>query len=76
MKETSSASHQCTPFSSLELYAPGVPPVWVAWALLLCGLTTVGGLVGLVGPWSGWMPGPALCGGCQLLVGGARSQGG
>ena len=29
-------------------------------------MTTVGGLVGVVGPWSGWLP--ALYGGCQLVV--------
>ena len=36
----------------------------------------VGGLVGLVGPWSSWLPGPALCGGCWPLVGKAGSRGG
>ena len=37
------------------------------------GLTTVGRLVGVTGPQFGWLPGPALRGGCQLLVGRARS---
>ena len=36
----------------------------------------MGGLVGMVGPWSGWLPGPALCGGCGLLVGRVGSWGG
>ena len=38
-----------------------------------CGrLTTVGSLVGMAG-WSGWLPGRALYGSCQLLVGRAGS---
>ena len=36
----------------------------------------MGGLVGVAGLCSGWLPAPALCGGCQTLVGGARLQGG
>ena len=47
----------------------------------LCGsfyyreLVIVGCLVGLADPWSGWLPGSALCGGCQPLFGRARSCG-
>ena len=36
----------------------------------------VGGLAGLVGPQSGWLPGPALCGGGRPLVGRGQSWGG
>ena len=46
-----------------------------AWVFLLWWADYVGDLVGFVGPWSVWLPGPALCGGCQLLVGGTESQG-
>ena len=68
-------SQQCAPFLSPKLYALGVLPIRPAWVLPLWQADYVGGLLGLVGPWSGWLLGPALCGGCQLLVGGAWSQG-
>ena len=48
--------------------------MWAAWVLLLWQADYVGGLFGLVGPWSSWLSGPALCRGCQLLVGGDMSQ--
>ena len=36
----------------------------------------MGSLIGLVVPWSGWLPGPAVCRGCWLPVGWAGWQGG
>lgn len=33
----------------------------------------MGTLVDVAGPWSGWLPGPALCRECWLIVDGARS---
>ena len=35
MSETSSASQQCSPLWSLQLYSLGVPHIWAAWVLLL-----------------------------------------
>lgn len=32
------------------------------------GLTTVGSLLEVAGSWSGWLPGPNLCHGCQLQI--------
>ena len=46
--------------------------VWAVWVLLLWQADYVI-LLGVAGSWSGWAPGPALCSGCQLLVGWARS---
>lgn len=61
---------------SPELYVLWVPPIWVAWVLLsVIGLTLVGGLVSMPGPQSGLLPGPALCGDCQPLIGKAGSEG-
>lgn len=37
------------------------------------GLTLVDGLVSMPGPQSGLLPGPALCGDCQPLIGKAGS---
>ena len=38
--------------------------LFLLWADYVCGL------LGLDGPWSGWLSGPNLCGGCWPLVGG------
>ena len=43
-------SRQHSPLWSPELYALGVPPIWVVWVLLYDSLTTVGSLVGVAGP--------------------------
>ena len=37
------------------------------WCFFCGELTIVGSLVGMAGPWSGWLLGPALCEGCWLL---------
>ena len=68
-------SQQHMPFLSPELNA-----LWVSlyrpYVSFCCGgLTVVGGLVGVAGPWSSWLSGCALCRGCWPLVGGAWSQG-
>ena len=43
-------SQQCTPLWSPELYDLGVPPMWVAWVLLLWQADYWGSLVGMAGP--------------------------
>ena len=60
-------SHQLTPLWSLELYALEGPLILVAWVLLLCRVTMVGDQM-KANPSSGWLPEPALCGGCWLPV--------
>ena len=67
------ASQQYTSLWSPELYVLWVPPIWVAWVLVSWWLTLVGGLVSMAGPQSGLLPGPALCGDCQPLIGRAGS---
>ena len=57
---------QDIPFWSPKLHALGVPSMWAAWILLLWRQTTIG----TARPWSSGLPGPALCGGCWLLVDG------
>lgn len=47
-----------------------------AWTPLLWWANYVSSLVGLVGPWCSWLPGPTLCGGCWLLVNRTGSQSG
>lgn len=61
-------------------HSPIVTPMWPVQGLVCDRLTAVGGLAGfarpvLLGPWSGWLPGPALCGCCWPLVGRAGLQG-
>ena len=43
--------------------------------LLLCWSDCGDNLRDFIGPWSAWLPGPALCRSCQVLAGRARSQG-
>ena len=66
-------SQQHTLFLSAELYAPGVTPVGLCEYFCYDEVITVGRLVGFIGPQSSWLTSPALCGGCQPLVGGSRS---
>ena len=61
-------SQQHTSLWQLELYVPWVPPLWLHWSLCFAGLTTMHGLVGVVGPSSSWFPGPALFSGCWSMV--------
>ena len=61
--------------SYTKLFSPGVPPGRAAWILLLWWADYVRGLVGLVGPLSGWLPDPALYSCCCLLFSGTWSQG-
>ena len=59
LQETSYESQQYTALSSSELYPLGVP-LYVLCGSFCCGkLTAMGGLVGLVGPQSGCLPGPS-----------------
>ena len=67
-------SHQLTPLWSLELYALEGPLILVAWILLLCRVTTVDDQM-KANLSSGWLPDPALCGGCWLPVGRNGLQG-
>ena len=48
-------------------YALGIPPQRVMWVLLLWQADSVGALVGLICPWPGWLPGPAIYEGFWLL---------
>ena len=50
-------SKHCTPLLSPELYALEVSPIMAACVFLLWWSNYVGGLVGFVGPWSGWLLG-------------------
>ena len=61
-------SQQCTFLSTPEHYALEVSPMRAPWVFLLWWAHYVGGLVGLVGPWSGWLLGPALCRGLWLAT--------
>jgi len=50
--------------SGHQLYALRMP-LYRVHGTFCCGrLTTVGGLLGMAGHCSGWLLGPALCGGC------------
>ena len=57
----SCASQQHTLLWSLELYALGFLPVWAVWVLLLWWLSTVGSLVCITSPLSGWLPVLVFC---------------
>ena len=61
------------PFEGDVLFAR-VPPMWAVWALLLWWADYWGWSGRWGWPSSSWLPDRALCGGCLLLVGGARSQ--
>ena len=51
-------------------------PMWAVWALLLWwGMTTLGMLVGMAGPGTGWLPSSAQCRGCQWLGPGSDMAG-
>ena len=69
--------HAMGPSSTLPLVTKailysGYPLCGLNRTFRLIELTTVGMLVGESGPQASWLLGPALCGGCQLLVGEAR----
>lgn len=62
-----------SPLSSSDLYALETSFIMPLWVLLWLWADYMGGLGGLFGPWSIWLPSPVLCGGFQLLGGGTRS---
>lgn len=66
---------QCTPLSSPELDAVGVPLCGLHYSFCCGRLTIVGGLVDLVVSWSMLVARPCLVRGLLPLAGGARSQG-
>ena len=45
---------------SPDLYTLWVFPLWAVWPFCCGRLTTLGCLVHVAGPWSGWLPGPTL----------------
>ena len=56
MQETFNRAQRQTSLWSPELYSLGLSPLWATWALLFVAeLTTVGTVVGRIGPQSGWL---------------------
>lgn len=53
-------SQQQAPFSSPDLYALGVPPIWAIQSFCCDRLNALGLLFSLVDSWPGWLPGPSL----------------
>ena len=72
----SSVSQWWTFLSSPELYFIGCTPCGLHGSFCCSRLPTVGSLAGVDDTLLGWLPGPALYGGCLLLVDGVGSWGG
>ena len=72
----SSVSQRWTPLSSPELCIIVCTPCGLHGSFCWSRLPIVGSLAGVDDTPPGWLPGPALCGGCLQLVDGVGSWGG